>query len=409
MNILLINHYAGSIRHGMAFRPYYLAKEWTRAGHKVTIAAASYSHIRSKQPEIAAPACDEVIDSVNYRWYRTPPYRGNGTTRVMNMLAFMQALNRDAKRLVADTKPDAVIASSTYPMDIWPARRIAKLSGARLVFEVHDLWPLAPMAVSGMPKWHPFIIWVQAAEDYAYRHADRVVSMLPNAKQHMLSRGMASEKLVHVPNGVDEKEWQGNPPELPSDVASAIAGAREDGLPVVGYAGTYGKANALDVLLDAALILRGRVRIIMAGTGPERDRLQARINTERLDHVTMLPALPKPVVRSLLYAIDIAYIGLHDNPLYSFGISPNKLMDYMMAAKPVVMAIRAGNDPVAESRCGLTVSPEDPAAVAEAILRLVSMPEESRLAMGRSGREAIIRGHTYCVLAERFFREALLS
>ena len=59
MNILLINHYAGSNRHGMEFRPFYMGREWVRAGHRVQIVAASFSHVRAIQPELngAVPAC----------------------------------------------------------------------------------------------------------------------------------------------------------------------------------------------------------------------------------------------------------------------------------------------------------------------------------------------------------------
>jgi len=188
MNILLINHYAGSTRHGMEFRPFYLAREWVRAGHRVQIVAASFSHIRARQPEFDGAALDEQIEGIDYRWLRTPAYTGNGAGRVKNMLAFMAALWRDGPRLAREFRPDVVIASSTYPMDIWPARRIAKLSQARLVYEVHDLWPLSPMELGGLSRWHPFIVWVQLAEDYAYRHADKVVSIPRNGRSREICR-----------------------------------------------------------------------------------------------------------------------------------------------------------------------------------------------------------------------------
>ncbi|MGS0757335.1 glycosyltransferase WbuB, partial [Roseateles sp. GG27B] len=84
MNLLLINHYAGSPRHGMEFRPYYLAREWVRAGHSVRILAASHSHVRSRQPD----AHQELIDGIDYRWYSAPAYAGNGLGRVKNIWAF---------------------------------------------------------------------------------------------------------------------------------------------------------------------------------------------------------------------------------------------------------------------------------------------------------------------------------
>lgn len=402
MNILLINHYAGSPLHGMEFRPYYLAREWVRMGHQVQIVAGSYSHIRARQPEMArASVKGEVLDGIAYRWYATPSYVGNGVGRVRSMLSFLLHLWRDGRVLACDFKPDLVIASSTYPMDIWPAQRIAKAAGAKLVYEVHDLWPLSPMELGGMSRWHPFIMWAQMAEDYAYRHADKVVSMLPKAQDYMCSRGMRADKFAYVPNGVDEKEWS-DPQPLPLEVAQSLQAIRERGLPIVGYAGTHGLANALDDLLNAAHRLQDQAEVVLVGTGPERERLQARVMSEGLGNVHLLPSVSKQAIPSLLATFDVAYIGLQAQPLFRFGISPNKLMDYMMAARPVVMAINAGNDPVGESGCGITVPAGDVEAITQAVLRLTALPTAEREAMGQAGRAFILRNQTYTQLAQKF-------
>jgi len=403
VKILLINHYAGSPYYGMEFRPFYMAREWVRSAHKVQVVAASYSHIRTNQPTLIGDVLDENNQGIAYRWYKTPAHSGNGVGRVRNMLSFLRLLRKDAARLARDFEPDVVIASSTYPMDIWPASRIAKLAGAKLVFEVHDLWPLSPMELGGMSKWHPFIIWVQMSEDYAYRRADKVISMLPKAKEYMCSRGMAVDKFVYVPNGVDAEEWD-KPDDLPLNVAEPLTRLRNKGLPIVGYAGTHGLANALDVLLDASKCLTGKVEIILVGKGPDRDRFVRRVKKEKLSNVLMLPSIPKKSIPSFLAAIDIAYIGWHPNSLYRFGISPNKLVDYMMSGKPIVHSVDAGNDPVAEAACGITVPPGDPAAVAQAIIRLVEMPEEAREAMGNAGQQFVQDNQTYGVLAQNFLR-----
>lgn len=400
MNILYINHYAGSPSHGMEFRPYYMAREWVLAGHQVQIVAASHSHIRARQPKLdGLHVKDEQIDGIHYRWYPTPAYSSNDLGRVKNMLSFMRQLWRDAKHLARGFKPDVVIASSTYPMDIWPARKIARLAGAMLVYEVHDLWPLSPMELGGMSRWHPFIMWVQWAEDYAYKHADRVVSMLPITLDYMMSRGLAPEKWSYVPNGVDLAEWQ-TPGELPIEVQGTLNQMRAEGLPIVAYTGTHGLANALDVLLDAAVLLKGSAQVLLVGTGPERERLLQRVANEGLANVTMLPSVPKGAIPKLLAQIDIAYIGWLPNPLYRFGISPNKLMDYMMAGKPIVHSVSAGNDPVAEVGCGLTVGPSDVEGVASAILSLAGLSEQERIDMGAKGKKYVMEHRLYPTLAK---------
>jgi len=403
VNILLINHYAGSPRHGMEYRAYYLAREWVRLGHRVQIVASAQSHVRAWQPQLSGlNRLDETIDDIQYTWFETPAYSGNDIGRVKNIASFVSRLYRDSGLLARSFKPDVVIASSTYPMDIWPAHRISKIARAVLVFEVHDLWPLSPMELGGMSKWHPFIMMVQLAEDYAYRHADVVVSMLPKVREYMESRGMAPHKLHIVPNGIDPAEWQDDSPELQDAAKEMLSTLKAQGMPIIGYAGTHGVANALDTFLDAVKLLQTEnVAFVLVGGGPEKAALQQRVQSERMENIWFIDPVSKPQIPALLQWFDVAYIGLQRQPLFRFGISPNKLMDYMMAARPVLMAIDAGNDPVGEAGCGLTVNPEDPQAVVQGIRSLLALSEEERKAMGQRGRAYILGNHTYPVLAQR--------
>lgn len=395
MRLLLVNHYAGSAALGMEYRPYYLAREWVRSGHRVQVLAADFSHVRAKQPA----AGDEDIDGIAYRFYATPAYRGNGLGRLKNIWAFLRQVWADTPRLVREFRPDVVIASSTYPMDIWVARRLARRAGAKLVYEVHDLWPLSVVELSGISRWHPFIVLCQAAEDAAYKHADRVVSMLPKVHVHMASRGLDLAKLAIVPNGIALDEWSAAPETLRADVAAAL---RFDGT-LVGYAGSMGAPNALDTLLDAAALLRGEaLRFVLVGSGHEQAHLAQRVAAEGLSNVVLLKPIPKAQIPAFLAQVHIAYIGWQRVPIYRFGIAPNKLMDYMMAGCTVLHSVEAGNDPVAEAGCGLTVPPQDAAAVADGLRRLAAVPAEERRAMGARSRAFVLAHHTYAGLAQRF-------
>lgn len=390
--------------HGMEFRPYYMAREWMRVGHHVQIVASAKSHIRAKQPLLAGQQqLDEVIGGVHYTWFETPDYSDNNIWRVRNMASFIARLYREGTHLARSFKPDVVIASSTYPMDIWPARRIAKLAQAKLVYEVHDLWPLSPMELGGMSKWHPFIMLVQAAEDYGYRHADVVISILPKVHEYMQSRGLAPHKLHIVPNGIDPTEWLAGGPALQWDADEVLARIKAQGYSIVGYAGTHGVMNALDTFLDAAnLMQEDKVAFVLVGSGPEKKVLLRRVQAEKLNNVWFLDPVKKEQIPALLQRFDVAYLGMQRQPLFRFGIAPNKLMDYMMAGRPVLMAIESGNDPVREANCGITIRPEDPLAMVRGIRTLLALSVDERKAMGQRGMEFVLKNHTYPVLGERF-------
>jgi len=371
-----------------------------KLGHRVQIVAATFSHVRSVQP---AAAGDERIDGIAYHWIATPAYAGNGFGRVLNIGAFLRTLWGEARRWADEFRPDAVIASSTYPMDIWVARRIARRCGARLVHEVHDLWPASPVELSGMSRRHPFILLCQKAEDDACRDADRVVSILPKVGPHLASRGLDLRKLHIVPNGIVPEEWADAGAPLADPLRAHIAAQRLQQRLVVVYAGSHGEPNALDVLLDAAKRLADApLAFVLVGGGHEKARLAARVAAEGLANVVMFDPIPKAQIPTLLRAADIAYIGWKRQPLYRFGIAPNKLMDYMMAGVAVLHSVEAGNDPVAEAGCGLTVEPESPQAVVQGLRQLAALTADARRAMGERGRQFVLAHHTYPVLARRF-------
>ncbi len=398
MNILLVNHYAGSPVLGMEFRPYYLGREWVRSGHKVMIIGGSYSHLRKQQPT----AESETIEGIKYKWITLKPYNGNGIGRIRSMFDFVRKLRYSYKKFLGDFKPDIVIASSTYPLDIYPCKHIADHYKAKLVYEVHDLWPLSPMELGGYSKHHPFIMVMQAAEDYCYRHADKVVSLLPAALPHMIERGMNPNKFVYIPNGFDPDEWRDN--AVPSEnIAKTIARLKQEGKFIVMYAGGHAISNALDFFLDAMKQLRDtNIIAVMIGKGQEKARLSNRIKEESIENVMMFEAVRKDEIPAVLALADCLYIGWKKNPLYRFGICPNKLFDYMMAGKPIIHSVATPNDWVADSQCGISIEAENANALVEAILSMKSLTREKRTEMGLRGTEFCKKHFKYSDLAKHY-------
>ena len=403
MNILYLNHYAGSPRHGMEFRPYYLAREWVRAGHQVNIVAADYSHLRQHNSDCPDTFCDEDIDGIRYTWCKTPPYEGNGVPRVINIFSFLRKLYRLSGRYRQEWRPDLVIASSTYPLDMIPARHIARQCGATLVYEVHDLWPLTPVEVGGMSPKHPFIRLLQWAEDYSYRHADRVISMLPCAREYMQQHGMDPAKYDVIPNGIATAEWQDTDEPLPALHMQKLAELKAQQRFLIGYAGGHGLANALDDLINAAAQVRDTpITLVLVGDGPDKAALQQQAESLQLDNVVFLPAIAKRAVPALLARMDALYIGWRKLPIYRFGLNPNKLFDYLMAGRPVLHAFALGNDIVAQAGAGITVEAENPSAIADGLRQMAAMPAAERERLGQAGRRYVLAQHDYRVLAQRF-------
>ncbi len=403
MNILYLDHYAGSADMGMEFRPYYLSKEWTKMGHKVTIVAGDYSHLRRKNPTVEKDFQTEMIDGIEYVWLKTGEYSGNGGKRAMTMLRYVRKLFFKAGKVAKTWKPDMVIASSTYPLDTYAARKIAKKAKAKYVHEVHDMWPATLYEVGGMSKKHPFVVMMQIAENSAYKHCDRCVALLPYSKDYMVEHGLAPEKFVNIQNGVVVEEWEGTE-KIPQTHEEFFA-SHQDKF-IVGYFGGHALSNALDKSLDVAKAFLEKndekTIFVFVGDGVEKKSLMERAEKEGIKNAFFLPPVKKTAVPDLVSHFDCSYMTGMPSPLYRFGLCLNKMYDSMMAAKPVICAYDAPDTLVRIYDCGYQCDPSNKEEVVGAITKLEAMSQQERDEMGNRGKKAILSHFTYKQLAEDF-------
>ena len=400
MNILLINHYAGSLSLGMEFRPYYLAKKWNELGHKTTVVGASYSHLRQIQPKESGW---QNIDGIDYLWLWTNKYQGNGFKRFLTMLIFVMQLLLLSFYLARKTKPNVVIASSTYPLDIFPAWLIAKFSNAKLVFEIHDLWPLSPMELGGMNKWHPFILLMRFGEWFAYKTSDKIVSILPGTYEHVKD-GVKKENFIHIPNGVDLEDYKNVLP-IPQELQQLIDHEKKKKHVLIGYAGAIGIANALDILVETANMLREeKLSFIVVGDGQELINIKAKVKALKISNICFFGRIDKLMVHSFLRQMDFLYFGAQDKPIYKFGMSLNKLFDYMMAEKPIIQSIKTKGDIVQEAKCGFTALPGDAKDLTRIIRLAIKTPKHIICSMSKRGHRFVLKEHEYSNIAIMFIK-----
>lgn len=402
MNILYIEHYAGSPEMGMEFRPYYLSREWVRMGHRVTVIAGDYSHLRKKNPAVERDFQTEEIDGIEYVWVRTGTYEGNGAARALTMERFVRKLYTHARRIAEKWKPDAVIASSTYPLDTYPARKIAKLAKAKYIHEVHDMWPATLYEVGGMSRKHPFVAVMQVAENSAYKHCDKCVALLPYSKDYMVKHGLDPDKWVNIQNGVVEEEWEYSE-KIPETHEAFFR--EHEGRFIVGYFGGHALSNALGKSLDVAKEMLARdpdTIFVFVGDGVEKKGLTERAEREKISNAFFLPPVSKKAVPDLVRHFDCSYMTGLPSPLYKYGLCLNKMYDSMMAGIPVICAFDAPKTPVGIYGCGIECDPSDPENVIRAIEQIKGMTEEERKQMGKTGRETVLNHFTYRKLAEQF-------
>jgi glycosyltransferase involved in cell wall biosynthesis len=289
-------------------------------------------------------------------------------------------------------KPDIVVGSSLTLLTAFVAERLARRMRVPFVLEIRDLWPQTLIDM-GMNPHHPAVVGFGIIERYLYRNADKIVTLLPNAAEYMVPRGARAKDITWIPNGVDMELMPFPCVPTPHDVFTVM------------YAGSHGLSDELDSVLDAANILNkeapGRFCFRFVGDGPNKCVLQRRVVNENIANVVFNDPVPRREVFSKLQDADAFIITAKKTDLYRYGISPNKLHEYMAAARPTIFAGNSHNNPIAEAEAGITIAPEDSRALAVAVETLAALPSDERWKMGLRARRYVEEHHDFTRLASR--------
>ncbi len=307
-----------------------------------------------------------------------PSHDGSARQRVANYLSFALSSAIMGSLLV---KPADVMYVYHPPATVGFAATIIGLS-RRLpfVYDVQDLWP-DTLAGTGMVK-HQFMLDAAGRLcDSIYRQAGHVVVLSAGFRRTLISRGVPSEKVDVIYNWCDETQRApGRDEALARDLGMA-------GRFNVVFAGTMGRAQALDAVLEAAkLVSAPEVQFVFIGGGIEAERLRRRADVEGIRNCSFLPRRPVTEIGPVLGLADVLLVHLRDEPLFRITI-PSKTQAYMAVGRPILMAVRGdAADLVQRAEAGICCAPEQPAEIAAAIMRMYTMPTEERARLGANGQ-----------------------
>jgi glycosyltransferase involved in cell wall biosynthesis len=378
MNIWYVHPYGGGPGIGRFFRPWHFAKEWQLSGHTVDVFIARYHHLLDRK-EPLPPEID--VEGARYHSLMARTYVGNGLSRILNMWDFSWSLWGMRHRIDKDLpSPDVIIVSSPHPFVIYPAKALARRTGAKLVFEVRDLWPLSITEINKTSPWHPFVMLVAMTERYAYRHADLVASLLPGVEDYMKERKLAYQKFVCVPNGFESGTAQSVAPTSAEGrrAMDVITAWKKQGIKILVHPGAMGPPNALDVLLRGIEQYRKKksappIGVLLIGDGSMRPELEAQKELLKLDNVEFTGAVPKAEAQYIVSLCNYGYCGLRDHrQLYRYGISLNKMIDYAQYGLPMLLPSQAKLNTAFANSPLVVQSPATPDGIADMLVQLVN-------------------------------------
>lgn len=401
MNIWIFNHYAIAPGSSGGTRHYDLAKQLVEKGHKVTIFASSFNHQTRKEEHFISEnssMIEKYYDSVRFVWIKTSSYHGNNWRRVLNMLSYTYRGYKHAKRM--DDQPDIVIGSLVHPLAAYLGYKISKRFKCKFYFEERDLWPQSLIELGKISPKNPVILLLSQLELFLYRKADKIIVLFDKAVNYVVSKGIDREKVLYLPNGVnmDRYKSSNNAINLPNEITDPFSTTLKNKFIAV-YTGTHGLANNLDVILDAANLIDNKdIFFLLVGDGPEKRRLQTRVEDENILNVVFLPPVQKEFIPLILNSVHIGLLPLQDSPVFKWGISPNKMFDYMAAKLPVILLCDLEDTPVDKANGGLVIKNEFSQNLAHTLQEWAVNQSEVKK-MGINASKYVIENHSWDKLA----------
>ena len=395
-SIWILNHYAGSMLFERGGRHYALAKYLKRSGYEPVIFCCNAMHTEQKchLPDADALWQERTEESAGFPFVfvKARTYSGNGASRVLNMADFSRNVQKAGKQYATvHGKPDVILASSVHPLTLLAGEKLAKYFGVPCICEIRDLWPESIVQYSRFSRKNPVIRLLYRGERYLYKRANALVFTVEGAYDYILEHGwqnvISREKVFYINNGVDAEQFRENREQYRVEDADL---EREDVVKII-YAGSIRKANDIDLLLDVAKRTADLpVRYLIWGDGDQRERLQKRLVDEHIDNLVFKGRVNKTFVPYITSRADINYLDVFQDDIARFGISPNKLFDYVAAEKPILMAFSGKYNPLRDYSsglvCGVTTD-----SIAAKVREYFTLTEEQKTQMAEDSARAAKR------------------
>ena len=402
MNVVFINHFATPPEYGVPNRTFYMAKELAKQGHNVTVVAAANTHKRTSKIEQKFDIFSEYIEDVQFLFLPNVSLGIGRISRALSMFIFVISLMIFRRKVQEIAKPNVIIEATTYILPIFSSAWIARKSHAKLIYEVRDLWPASPIEISGKSKYHPLFLFIAIAQKYALKNADAVVSTLRYADEYFTQNVCPPKSFFHIQNGIDG-DYYNQTTETKGKTFYKIKQIKDAFKGCVGYTGSFGDANGIQTLLGAAYELEKiDVAIVLVGRGTRKGEFEKFAKMHNLSNIYIFDAVPKDEIVAITKLFDIGYSGGVKRQVHHYGISPNKVFDYMMSAIPMLLCYDTKDNFLEDIGCSIVVREPSAEFVFREIINFFNLEYEQRLAMGRKGRDAAMKLYEYSILARSY-------
>lgn len=396
MKIWILNHYATNMFFEGAGRHHALAKYLIKKGHEVTIFCSNTRHNGGETVDMEnKPYVHKAgKDGVEYVFVKASEYTGNGISRIKNMVTFYLRVKSVGSEIIRKTSaPDIIIASSVHPLTLVAGIQLGKKFSIPCICEIRDLWPETLVALNLIKREKLFTKLMYKGEHWIYKKADQLIFTMPGGRKYVKDRrwdnDVSLDKIHNINNGVDLEKFEYDK----SKYAINDVDLDNDSLFKVIYAGSIRTANKIDEFVSMAEILENdgheNIKIIIYGDGDQRKRLEAECKEMNLKNIVFKGRVEKQYIPYILSKSDLNIVTDETNSLSRYGISWNKIFEYMASGKPVVVNYDMGEyNFVTEYNFGLSKSYENIVEMTKDVVNMTSLSVSQYNEYKKNARQA---------------------
>jgi len=358
------------------------------SGHKITVIRYS-STIKKKVQRETRDGIDIITVRMSY----------SQSMGVMSRLkSFVHFMIISTYLALKEKNIDFVIATST-PLTIgFPALVLKKFKKIPYLFEVRDLWPEVPIQMGGL-KNKTLIKMAKWFEKTIYKNASHVVALSPGMEDGVLKVGTPKSKVSMIPNMAKIDKFWSRPANM--DLMNEL-NIKKETFKII-YFGALGEANAIEYILDTAILLKkyDDIELLFIGNGSRQELIEKRIISDDLTNVRFLGIFNMEKTSELVNLCDVSLVTFSNIPILATN-SPNKLFDSLSAGKPIIVNSNGWTKRLAEDyECGIYVDPESPEDFVEKLVKLKNSPETLKM-MGENSRKLAETKYDKSILCEKF-------
>ena len=386
-------------------RGFHICREFSRKGHEVVVFTTYPPHLFDPI-SLTRNFSVRTFESLLVVFVRTIKFDNRRSwARIISWIEF------EAKVIFwlfrKNERPDVVIASSLSMLSILTALLLKIFYRCQVVFEVRDIWPLSLFEGGAYSPRSPLVRGLAWLEKFAYKRSDLIIGTMPMLEKHVKDVMPLHAPVRVCPMGVSE-EHLASLEVLDSNIGSDIDNLFRDDCFKIGYAGSFGSSNALEYLFEAAALMQDKldVQFVFVGDGNMKEELIRQYGG--LKNVVIGRRLRKRDVAQFVSRCDLVTFSTHPSLVWAYGQSLNKVIDYMLSAKPIYGVYNGYDDMITRAGCGWLSQSHDVGRISSEILEIASLPREELAKMGERGRQWITEHRRYKTLAA-YYEEMLFE